>query len=300
MKEKSFGPVRFIPGKNNGKPPHCNSLYIEGAGILIDPASDRERLIRLKQESGVNMVWLSHWHEDHQMDLDLFEDVPFWISKQDAEPLTDLDLFLDWYEMEGKYREDFRKIMIEQYHYKPRKPQGFFEDGETIELGFVTVDVIPTPGHTPGHLSFFFREPKVLFLGDYDLTKFGPWYGDKYSNIDDVINSVKKLKKMPAKVWVTSHQAGLLEEAPGELWDHYIGVIQKREEKLLSILDTPKTITQIIDAGIVYRRPGTTEASFLFNEKAIMKKHIERCLKISSIQKIGDGYVKADTRQLQI
>ena len=76
MEEKSFGPIRFIPGINRGKYPYCHSLYIEDAKILIDPASDRERLKRLREEVGVEQVWLSHWHEDHFMDLDLFDDLP--------------------------------------------------------------------------------------------------------------------------------------------------------------------------------------------------------------------------------
>ena len=37
--EKHFGPIWFIPGENKGKYPFCHSIYIEGPGILIDPAS---------------------------------------------------------------------------------------------------------------------------------------------------------------------------------------------------------------------------------------------------------------------
>jgi len=44
MEEKHFGPVWFIPGENKGKYPFCHSVYIEGECILIDPASDRNRL----------------------------------------------------------------------------------------------------------------------------------------------------------------------------------------------------------------------------------------------------------------
>jgi len=44
MKARCFGPIRFIPGENRGKYPFCHSLYIDGVGILIDPASDRDRL----------------------------------------------------------------------------------------------------------------------------------------------------------------------------------------------------------------------------------------------------------------
>lgn len=292
MDEKLFGPVRFIPGKKNGKYPYCHSLYIEGPKILIDPASDRERLIRLKEESGVSMVWLSHWHEDHIMDLDLFEDVPLWISPADAEPLTDLELFLDWYGMAGEYREVFTELMIRQFHYKPRKPDRYLNGGEILEFGTVTVDIIASPGHTPGHLSFYFREPRVLFLGDYDLTRFGPWYGDRDSDLEDVMASVNVLKKIPADVWLACHETGIFEENPGELWEDYLGVIQQREDRLLALLDTPKDLSQIVDAGIVYNRPGTTERFFRFGEAAIMSKHLERGIKKGSIFCKNGHYVR--------
>ena len=70
MKEIDFGPIRFIPGPNRGKSPHCHSVYIPGDGILVDPAGDRDRLIRLRRAEGVREVWLSHWHEDHFMHLE--------------------------------------------------------------------------------------------------------------------------------------------------------------------------------------------------------------------------------------
>ena len=35
---QQFGPVWFIPGENHGKYPFCHSVYVEGAGVLIDPA----------------------------------------------------------------------------------------------------------------------------------------------------------------------------------------------------------------------------------------------------------------------
>jgi glyoxylase-like metal-dependent hydrolase (beta-lactamase superfamily II) len=67
MDERCFGSVWFIPGENQGKYPFCHSLYIEDAGVLIDPASDRNRLKRLREESSVKAIRLSHWHEDHFM-----------------------------------------------------------------------------------------------------------------------------------------------------------------------------------------------------------------------------------------
>ncbi|MBE0558333.1 MAG: MBL fold metallo-hydrolase, partial [Proteobacteria bacterium] len=184
MEEQTFGPIRFIPGDNRGRYPFCNSLYIEGAGVLIDPASNRERLIRLRAEQRVKMVWLSHWHEDHFMHLDLFDDLPLWISPSDTPPLADISIFLQWYGFSEEERIFWEPLLRDQFHYRRRFPARHLIGGETIKLGELTVDVIATPGHTPGHLAFFFREPSVLFAGDYDLTRFGPWYGDLFSDID--------------------------------------------------------------------------------------------------------------------
>jgi glyoxylase-like metal-dependent hydrolase (beta-lactamase superfamily II) len=107
MRERSFGPVRFIPGPNRGKYPYCHSVYIEGAGILIDPSADRERLKRLRDEEGVQAVWLSHWHEDHFMHLKLL-----------AKPCTLDDIVIAWI----VYR-------------KPREPLDFYVHAEKALMG---------------------------------------------------------------------------------------------------------------------------------------------------------------------
>ncbi len=294
MEERCFGPVRFIPGQNNGKYPNCHSIYIEGAGVLIDPASDRDRLIRLKQESGVTAVWLSHWHEDHITHLDLFEDLPLRISKKDAPMLSDIELFLDGYGIEIEdHRKYWRQIMVEQFHYRPRIPHEFFQDGQQIRLDTVTVEVHHTPGHTPGHLAFFFKEPEVLFLGDYDLSWFGPWYGDRESSIEETIQSVERLKKIQAKIWLTGHETGIFERDPGELWGTYVGVIEERTLKLLKHLEKPRTMNEIVDAWIVYGRKREPEAFFAFAEEALMKKHLEMLMEKSMVSKNGDRYYRS-------
>ncbi len=279
MDEKHFGPVWFIPGENHGKYPYCHSIYIEGAGVLIDPGSDRKRLVQLRQNPGVKSVWLSHWHEDHFMHLDLFDDLPLCISEPDAPPLSDLELFLDSYGMDDQDdRRYWRSLLKKDFHFRPRQPDKFLKDESIIDLGPVSVKVIATPGHTPGHLSFFFREPELLFLGDYDLTRFGPWYGDVNSSIEETISSVKLLRKISAKAWFTSHETGIFEEAPGEIWDQYLNVIAERENKLLDLLDEPKSIEDIINAWIIYGKPREPKAFFEFGERVHMKKHIEKLI----------------------
>jgi hydroxyacylglutathione hydrolase len=291
LKETHFGAVWFIPGINRGKYPCCHSLYLPGPGILIDPASNRHRLEALRREEEVRAVWLSHWHEDHFKDLDLFDDLPFYISQADALPLSGIEHLLAGYEMETDYPY-WKQVMEETFHFRPRTPAGYLADGDTIRFDGLTVDVIAAPGHTPGHLSFYFREPEILFVGDYDLTPFGPWYGDHSSSIEETIVSLKHLQTLPAKIWLTSHEKGIFEAPTIEYWQNYEDVIYQREEKLLRALSTPLRLEEIVERWIVFGKPREPREYFEFGEKAIMKKHLDRLLKHGLISEDRGHYVR--------
>jgi hydroxyacylglutathione hydrolase len=291
MEERSFGPVRFLPGENRGRYPFCNSLYIEGAGVLIDPASDRERLVRLRAEEGVKTVWLSHWHEDHFMHLDLFDDLPLWISPRDTPPLADLETLLNWYGFEDEERRFWKPLLLEQFHFRPRRPARYLMGGETLRMGKVTVEVIATPGHTPGHLAFFFPELSVLFAGDYDLTRFGPWYGDLYSDIDETRTSIDLLRDINAGTVLTGHETGVFENPPAELWRQYASVIAQREAKLLEVLKDLKTLAKIIETWIIYGKPREPKAFFAFGERVHVKKHLDH-LQRRGLVILENGYYR--------
>jgi hydroxyacylglutathione hydrolase len=292
MEEQIVGPVRFLPGENRGRYPYCNSIYIEGAGILIDPASDRERLIRLRAEQGVKMVWLSHWHEDHFMHLDLFDDLPLWVSPQDAPPLADLSTFLRWYGFSEEEQRFWRPILHDQFHFRPRHPARHLIGGETISLGLLSVEIIATPGHTPGHLAFYFPETSLLFSGDYDLTRFGPWYGDLFSSIDQTRISIDLLQKIPAGIVMTGHETGVFVQPLNELWERYGEVIKEREEKLLKFLEKPATLEAIVESWIIYGKPRNPKEFFAFGERAHMKKHLEDLQKRGIVVQENDLYLK--------
>jgi hydroxyacylglutathione hydrolase len=295
MEDLSFGPIRFLAGENRGRYPNCHSLYIEGAGILIDPASSRERLLRLRAEKEVKMVWLSHWHEDHFMHLDLFDDLPLWVSLQDAPPLADLDVLMKWYGLNEDEKPVWGPLLLEQFHFRPRKPARYLVDGEIIRLGELSVEVIATPGHTPGHLSFFFQEPSVLFVGDYDLTRFGPWYGDLFSDIDETRASIERLQGIPAHVVLTGHETGVFHDPPEELWRQYGSVIAEREKKLLTLLEKPRTLEEIVAACIIYGRPREPKAFFAFGERVHMTKHLEHLQKRGMVLLSNGLYRRQET-----
>lgn len=286
---KRFGPVHLIHGANRGRYPDSNAVYVEGAGVVIDAGADQARYRELIAGPGVSEVWLSHWHEDHLTHLDLFEGLPLRHMAVEAGALEGIEAMLDWYGYDKEeYREHWRKTLRDDFHIRPRRATLGFTPGEVIDLGSCTVEVIHAPGHTPGFVAFFFREPQVLFMGDYDLTAFGPWYGDRAGSIEQSIASVRHLQQVPAKIWLTSHEDGCFEGDVAPVFDRYLAVIDEREAKLLDLLAEPRTMDEIVAACIVYRKPREPKAFFEWGEGAIMGKHLDRLLGSGAIA-LEDG-----------
>ena len=71
--------------------------------------------------------------------------------------------------------------------FKVGRPVG---DGETLDLGGVTVEFIHTPGHTFGSLCVYYREHGLLFTGDTILgstaTVISPDHGDMTQYLDSL------------------------------------------------------------------------------------------------------------------
>lgn len=226
------------------------------------------------------------------MHLDLFDGLPLCVSEADAPPLSDLEVLMDAYGIDEGTRDAWRPVFQDQFRFRPRKATHFLRGGEVIELGTVNVEVISTPGHTPGHLSFLFKGPEILFLGDYDLSKFGPWYGDVQSSIQGTIDSVERLRHIPAYKWFTSHETGVIEAEPGKVWDKYLGVIDERESKLMDLLKEPRTMEDIISAWIIYGKPREPKFFYEMGERGNMKKHLERLVESGFVAVEEDRYVR--------
>jgi glyoxylase-like metal-dependent hydrolase (beta-lactamase superfamily II) len=287
-----FGPIQLIPGGNRGRYPCANSVYLEAAGVLIDAGADRERYLSLRDGPGVSAVWLSHWHEDHLTHLDLFADRPLRMMAADAPALAGIEAFLDAYGIERQdYRDYWRRTLPQDFNFRPRRPTRYFKPGEIIDLGACSVEIISAPGHTPGHTAFYFREPRVMFLADYDLTRFGPWYGDRDSSIELTLASLDKLAGYPAEVWLTSHEEGVFLGDARDAFAAYRAVIGEREAKLLELLSTPRRREEIIAACLVYRKPREPKAFYEWGEGAIMGKHLEQLLRAGRVLREGEFLV---------
>lgn len=138
---------------------NCSIVWCEATrqAALIDPGGEAERLLDAVGALGVTpqMLLLTHGHLDHV-------GAALEISRQLAIPIL------------GPQREDAFWLdslpeQARQFGFPPTErltPDRWLEDGEVIEVGSLSLEVIHCPGHTPGHVVFFNRTEKIAFVGD--------------------------------------------------------------------------------------------------------------------------------------
>ena len=73
------------------------------------------------------------------------------------------------------------------------EPTALLKDGDSIDLGERTLEVIHTPGHSPDSICLLDKKNRILFTGDTFFP--GPLYAHPQDvNIDDYMTSITKLK----------------------------------------------------------------------------------------------------------
>ena len=294
MSEKKFGRLVFIPGINEGRYPFCNSLFIDDEQkVIIDPGSDEAILMNLNRKERINIIINSHYHEDHVTYNYLFPEAELYVHKDEAACHQSIESFLDYAGLKGTvFEQQWRNVVINTFHYCERTPSLLFDDGAILTFGKTNMEVIHTPGHTIGHCSFYFPDERLLFLGDLDLSQFGPWYGDRVSDIDKTIESVHKLMKFPADIYIASHEVGIIEGSISDLAEQYLKVIDERENDLLHVLDKAQTLDEIIHQWIIYKKPRKPRWMYEFMEGAIIRKHLDRLIKKGSAGVAGIKYYR--------
>ena len=289
------GNIRFMRG---GKYPQSNSVLIDDdVRAVIDPACDEEKLRTIQSQRTVEVIINSHGHEDHLLYNYLFTNAQLWVHALDAGVYRDVHAFLNQFfhpgGMDAKTVTGWIEFMTDVVKFQPRQPDRLLEDGEVLDFGETRVQVLHTPGHTPGHLSFHFLNENVIFMADLDLVKFGPYYGDKASSIDDTIFSLERLADIDADTYLVSHgREGVLDGDPAHI-QRYLDVIYQREANLLNFLASgPKTIEAITEHGIIYggHKLASGAWDLSISEMAMMIKHVERLERLGRVAKEDERY----------
>lgn len=288
----SQGPLRFIRG---GRYPHCNSVLVDDRiRAVIDAASDRDDLLAFKNQRPVRFLITSHAHEDHLVFNHLFPESTFCAHPLDGPHFGDVKSLADCYgDMPPDTLRKWCDFFEKECHYIPRKVDRPITDGFIFDFGETQMEVVHTPGHTEGHCAFYFPREKVLFTADLDLTRAGPYYADRTSDIESTIRSLERLKTIPAETYLTSHGRGIYEGRP-EYIDRYLRLIQSREDRVIEYLQSgPKTLDQITAEGIIYgKNPSFMgEWDLTISERMMMAKHLQRLSGQNRVRREGDVFI---------
>ncbi len=143
--------------------PVATNCYIVGdmdmkEALVIDPVDDAPLILNTAQRFGwtIKLLLATHGHFDHVLaskELKELTGAPFYIHKDDLP-------FLENLPQQGM-------MFFGTLFPEAAKPDRFLiSEPETIELGAIKLETISTPGHSPGHVSFYLRDHKIVFSGD--------------------------------------------------------------------------------------------------------------------------------------
>jgi glyoxylase-like metal-dependent hydrolase (beta-lactamase superfamily II) len=148
---------------------------------IIDPGDDAKDIAAMVKRSGmeVKMILLTHGHFDHVTAVPdlvkLYPDVPVYIHPKDLAQAQEPNQFSN-----GIGKIDAMR---------------FYEDGDTVQLGNLTIQVLSTPGHTPGSVTLLCGDAMfsgdTLFAGSCGRTDFP---GGSYKQMMESLRRLSNLK----------------------------------------------------------------------------------------------------------
>jgi glyoxylase-like metal-dependent hydrolase (beta-lactamase superfamily II) len=283
--------VSVLVGPANGAYPSGNSLLVRGASeaIIIDPS------VTVVERGGapipVDAVVNSHSHEDHVAGNGVFPAARVHVHEADLPGVQSLKGLMDVYGMPIDH--PFAATIQEEFHYTPRPDAHGFTDGHVFDLGGgTTAEAVHLPGHTRGHSGF--RIADVFFLSDIDLTGFGPYYGDAWSDLDDFEASLDKIRGEDARWYVTFHHKGIIEGRAAflQLVDAFAAVIPRRHAAMLEYLAEPRSLDEMTAHRFVYR-PHVEHSFSDAVEHRTAELHVQRMLARGEAVEVEPGRFQA-------
>jgi hydroxyacylglutathione hydrolase len=124
--------------------------------IIVDPGEEADKLLGAIDALGVTLdaILLTHTHFDHVgavAPVAKATGAPVYCPKLEVPVLQDIMAFVPW--------PGFGP-------YESWDPEETVEGGERLELAGFTIDVLFTPGHSPGHVTYAIPDESAIFSGD--------------------------------------------------------------------------------------------------------------------------------------
>lgn len=293
-----------------------NSYIIKGEerSLVIDTgfnrAECRAALTEGLAEIGIDMeradIFLTHLHADHSgLAAELASaDSKIYISRRDGELLT-MSMTkglgrLDEYRSFGFSEDELANFWENpSMKYRQDAPANFtyVADGDVLNYGGHRLEVIFTPGHTPGHVCLYDRANKIMFLGDhvlFDITPnitTWPFFDDPLGHY---VHSLMDISIYDVRLPLPAHRSvhGTMAERIGTIIEHH----GTRIREMLDVLAANPGLTPYDMSGMMtWRVRGKTNswADFPLSQKWFAvgetAAHLEYLLKRGRVRREFDG-----------
>ncbi len=281
-----------IPIPNN--PLGCTNDYLVQAGnlslakarnegyVLIDTGVNGEVafniLGRELAEIGVTyrdikQIIVTHGHNDHYGMVERVRQASgatVALHKRDAElivtrySLTDeaLRRMEDWFRANGVPDAEAAIPNLSasgRVLQAPPQPDILLNGNETLTNGSLSLKVIWTPGHSPGHVCLYEEERGLLFAGDHILPVITPNIslppGSDANPLGEFIQSLKSIRNLKVKYVLPAHESIFsdLSKRVDEILAHHdkrhAEIIQALDSRALTAYDISHTITWMPELG---------------------------------------------------
>ena len=137
---------------------NCFLLRREGSGrgLVVDPGEEPERILAAVEAMGVKVeaILITHCHFDHigaVAPVATVTGAPVYCPEVERPLLADIMAY----------------VPVSGFGpYESYEADETVKGGETLELAGMQLDVVSTPGHSPGHVTYSVRGEEAIFSGD--------------------------------------------------------------------------------------------------------------------------------------
>ncbi|MCZ2414629.1 MAG: MBL fold metallo-hydrolase [Burkholderiales bacterium] len=291
VRRLDFGRVSVFFGEKSGKYPDGNQVIVRGSDTHV--AFDTPLVAnRLGPElEAAELVLLGHAHEDHMAGLHRLPKAAVQVHERDLDAVRSWEGLLRHYGLSVSAAAPMLEKIRREFFYLPRPDATPYRDGTAWNLGGARVRAIHMPGHTSGHSVLLVESEGVAFLGDIDLSGFGPYYGDATSSLAAFRRTLARVTELPATVWVTSHHRGVYtdREAFLKALAAFAAKLDERSEQLVAMLaDGPKTLEELVAIRLIYP-PGYEEVWIDDAERRTIGQHLDELIAAGRVATDGEG-----------
>lgn len=129
-----------------------------GEAVQIDPVDNAPAIKKLADDAGwtIKLILATHAHFDHVLasrELKELTGAPFYIHAEAVPMLKALP-------------ESAARFGIPNVPEAAEPDRLLTDEREIIQLGKLKFETLYTPGHAPGHISFYMPDHKIVFSGD--------------------------------------------------------------------------------------------------------------------------------------